>query len=194
MIGSWKTGTKGAIPVTQYGLTCLSPLLRAREPEARQRLVELAAEETNALARLPMLHIARWYVLDRLPDLRGRMSDPLTASYLVFIAHIDGHRDDFLDEMFASCRDLVDSLYGCCAGFGGVRHPYQFRRFMHRSEIRPTLFYAGAPAEDVAAIRRALATRERLIDFILGEQAQPPEGRRERFMDFAGELPDAGRR
>jgi len=128
---------------------------------------------------LPMLHMARFQIIDHLyPGMGADLpADRLNNKYLLFIAEIDGHMDDFFDQLFYQRPDVqspswpgwrpdnagnglvVREIWQHCGGYPIDDAAYLFRRYMHRYLVPTGLPYAGTDA-CLDEILRALLIKE----------------------------------
>lgn len=121
------------------------------------------AFEQDFLARLSVLHMARFQIIEHLiPGMGNRVKRPdhLHNKYLLFVAEIDGEPYDFYDAMYradfpevmgspqsANAGEYVSKIWSHCAGFPAPRgRIYQFRQFMQRYEVESLLPYKGVSA------------------------------------------------
>jgi hypothetical protein len=105
--------------VTQSAVTVIAEISRGQESALRRRLEELGEDAANnavlPFGRFPMVHFARFFVLESSADLDGR---PL-APRLVFFADVDGPQDAFLRELAQKAPAGLDDIFGFCVGFSG---------------------------------------------------------------------------
>lgn len=167
-----------------YGLTVLCPITPGREAELRRYLADMPVGKHSPLARLPMVHLARWTVIDSLPKVIGMTEDRLKSKYLLFLADLDGARDDFLDAMVLTIPDVVEAIWGCCDAFPGTDHPVDFRRYIDRCEVETTFFYAGYPNRTVEEVLRALAVQREFVAFAAKTAGSSPGELRRSFGEF----------
>lgn len=119
--------------------------------------------EQEFLARLPVLHMARFQIIEHLiPGMGDRVKKPdhLHNKYLLFVAEIDGEPFDFYDAMYRAdfpeiigspqsdnAGECVSKIWSHCAGYPTPRaRIYQFRQFMQRFEVESLLPYKGVNA------------------------------------------------
>lgn len=167
-----------------YGLTMLSPVRRENGVlaalGAALRGIPDGAE--SPWARLPMVHLARFAVIEDLPYVsRGksgvhprRAPELLRRPYLMFTADLDGRRDDFLDAVCLEVPDFLERVWGFCEGFPGTEYTVWWRKWAVACEIETTFFFADYPGRSVEEVLRALMARQALVDFHVAHQDADP--------------------
>jgi len=181
-----------------YALTILSPVAGGHTHGAvhaldiRAALNRVPHGADSPLARLPMLHFARFTVIDdvRLQGIPAK-EDHLRSKYLVFVADFDGDLDPFLDSLASNACDLVSSVWQYCEAFPGLTDRAQFRSYMHRCQVTSTFpfgAYAGTPLRDVL---RAVDTQRRFIRFLERSQGARGDALQRDFQGLVGELANA---
>lgn len=145
--------------------------------------------ERDNLKILPMLHMARFQIIEHLIPSMGddSNSDELIFPYLLFIAEIDGRADDFYDYLYrqeaqpaigspesANAGDFVRRIWSHCAGYPSVNDDeiYLFRQFMKRYEFE-TMIYYPAVEQSRNEILRALCIKELTAVWMLAQQLLP---------------------
>ncbi len=165
-----------------YAFTLLTPIRRGHEADLAAHLKGLSTGEESPLARLPYVHVGRWMVIDQLkmgwPGAPRRPAR-LQSQYLLFSATVtapdeDTYADDlpesFLRELATRIPDEAEAIWGHCVGYPGSASVDAFVRYLSTSRLETSLFYVGYPDVTVQQVRQALATRDRLVDFVRDHQ------------------------
>ena len=166
--------------VTLQTFSALAPL--ADEDGARATLAGFDAA-TSPFARLPFVHFARFVVLPR-PERQVARQPAETGdgALLMFSAFFDGDDGALLEALCDELPDEADAVWRACAGWPG--HPRAHRhavlRWLREHRVAPTQVFTAYGAT-VAEVRSALAFRERLREFVFGQE----ERRREHAAAFA---------
>jgi hypothetical protein len=168
-------------------LTVLTPIADGPDTglghlDAIETLLErLRRQPAGPFDRCPMVHMARFVVVDELPlQLGDTRREFLARNYLLFVAELSGHRDDFLDGLFAHERDFVHSIWSHCAGYphylrealsngrfhGGRYGATYFRRYINAHTIGNAFCFAAYPGASVDDVRTAIDARTSLTELI----------------------------
>ena len=152
-----------------YALTTFASILPGHKDELQTYLDTLPEGPASPLARLSQLHLSRIHIFDELVDQPGFPAEKLDAPQLVFTSSFDGSLDRY-------CADICDKVpeadewWGHCVGYPGRADRAAFTAYIRAHQVDAQLFanaYRGATVQDV---KRALATRERVIDFAAAAQ------------------------
>jgi hypothetical protein len=157
-------------------LTAMIPIAPDREDELRAYLRSLPRGPDSPLARLPRTHVARWVVIDRLPD-DPPEPDQLRAHYLLFTSSLDGEVESYLRELGQQLRPEAERIWGCCTGFPGIDHTSRFARWVLDHHIETSFFFAAYPTATVPEVRNSLAAREQFLRFVLQTASMEPQAR-----------------
>ncbi|HZE75683.1 MAG TPA: hypothetical protein VE091_10275 [Gemmatimonadales bacterium] len=179
-----------------YLLTVLSPIMGgqtqgvAHAAAIRATLCDLGKRKDTPLARIPMLHLARWVVID---DVRSQGSpareEHLRSKYLLFTADFDGDEPTgFLESLLEAVPDLAHSLWKHCVGFPGVKDRDAFCRYIERCRIETGLPVAAYGTYTLPEVLRALDVQRRMLAFIKSNQGKPAADLRPAFEAFLQEL------
>ncbi len=165
-----------------YAFSLLTPIHSGAEADLAAHLKALPTGEDSPLARLPYVHVGRWLIMDQLKTSwpgAPRRPARLQSQYLLFSASVtapdDGsYADDlpesFLRELATLIPDEADAIWGHCVGYPGSASVDAFVRYLSTSRLETSLFYVGYPDVTVQQVRQALATRDRLVDFVRDHQ------------------------
>jgi len=189
-----------------YFLTVLAPIDYVRGgPQKKLRALEdyLDALETKQpfegdgagdrvpFARMPMVHMARFLIIDEIPVQMGNeKSGQLASKYLLFIAELDGDRDTFLKAFFNvnTYNDVAIEVFGKCIGFPSECQEHQFLRYIKQYEIESTLPYAAYPSVTQPQVQNMLSLRNDLTNFIANHQVSSPQELYDDWQSFIGDL------
>lgn len=152
-----------------YALTTFASILPGRKDELQAYLDAMPEGEHSPLARLSQLHLSRIHIFDELVDQPGFPAEKLDAPQLVFTSSFDGDLDRYCADLCAQVPEC-DDWWGRCVGYPGRSDAAAFTAYIRAHQVDAQLFanaYHGATVQDV---RRALATRERVLDFAASVQ------------------------
>lgn len=128
------------IPIRQAGAHCIP------ERDLRELLAD-SAQIQRVFSSCPMVHMARLRIISDIhPALGNHDGARLMSHYLLFIAELDGHHNDFVDHLFHCQPNFVRRLLGNCVGFSAAlmtgpssaapyRSPVYLRRYLARCTI-----------------------------------------------------------
>jgi hypothetical protein len=163
-----------------FALTTFASILPGHKDELQAYLDAMPEGPDSPLARLSQLHLSRIHIFDTLVDQPGYPAEKLDAPQLVFTSSFDGSLDRY-------CADICDKVpeaddwWGHCVGYPGRSDKAKFTAYIRAHHVDAQLFanaYHGANVQDV---QRALATRERVLDFAVAAQGLDAEELRRRF-------------
>lgn len=178
-----------------YAFVALTPIQPGRAEELRTHLQCLPRQNRSPLAGVPGTHFGRWVVLDRVfHDSWPERYEVLDPAYLLFTAVFDRTSGDararYLNSLLSGLGSEADAIWGACQGWPGTDDPQACSAYLREHQCDAQFLFAGYPGK-VAEIRRTLANRERLVDFVRRAQSLPPDQLRSAFA--ATFAPDAGR-
>jgi hypothetical protein len=132
-----------------------------------------ASSAASPFAMCPMLHMARFVVLDDVrPRLGSTPSSSLRTNYLLFVAAIDGQLDDFLDCLYAVDPKFVHGVWGRCLGYpedargDSRRGPVFLRRYVKRSLLPVQLPFVAFPGHSALDIRGAVSLHANMLEWM----------------------------
>ncbi|MGH9671624.1 MAG: hypothetical protein ACRD44_00450 [Bryobacteraceae bacterium] len=174
-----------------YGLTALSPILRAEGSkhslEVRRLLAEMPRGEDSPFARVTATHMCRLVVMDDVPFVgHPAAEDHLLSSYLIFECNFHGTSlDAYLAAMKAGIPDAVHALWSHCAGYRGLdAWPAQ----MKKCQIKTSLFFADVNDRSVEQTLKALQVQAEVSAFVLAHQGKPAAEIQAAFQDLVERL------
>lgn len=167
-----------------YGLTAILAIRPGCERAVRERIRDW---RESPFARLPSTHFARLVVIDRLAFEGPEPLRPeISLQYLLFSATFDGDaasaRDDYLEEMCRRMPEVVESVFGLCAGAPGA-NPARFREWIVANRLEVRAFFADRPKATVPDVRRALTVRRRMRRFAFRNAHRLPADLQRSFED-----------
>lgn len=178
-----------------YALTVLSPILgghtngTVHAAAIRNAVAQLHHGARSPLAAIPILHFARFVVLD---DLRQQgipaKEDHLRSKYLVFVAEFDGDLPAFAESLRRNAAELVTAVWQNCVGFPGVSDAAAFLTYLRRCQITTTFAFGAYATTPLPRVLRALDSQQRLVRFLELTQDATAEERQAAFRAFAAEL------
>jgi hypothetical protein len=174
-MAEWRNRTGGV-----YALTTFASILPGHVDEVQRYLDTLPEGEHSPLARLSQLHLSRIHIFTELVDQPGHPAEKLDAPQLVFTSSFDGSLDRYIEDLRTKVPEC-DEWWGRCVGYPGRSDAAAFRAYIRAHKIDTQLFanaYHGATVQDV---KRALATRERVIDLAVAGQGMDAAELQRRF-------------
>lgn len=145
----------------------LAALLRVDDPDALVRRLKAMEDEESPFARFDTVHFARLQLIGRLTVRRPRRRASGAPSYLFFAAELDSTVDGFLEALPVVAPDLLDEVFGCCAGYPGRSRPTLVAAWLREHEVRAGFSVHGHPDATVAEICSAVELRKRVVAFAL---------------------------
>jgi hypothetical protein len=171
-----------------YALTVLTPIRPEAEDALGAVLERFAADvspDGSPMARLGRTHFARWVILEDLTnDPTQPTEDHLACHSLLFTATLDGELDSYLDRLCAA--DWVSSVWGACIGAPEPAEGPSLKAYLRHNQIDTGLFFSAYPDARVEEVHRALALRERTIDFAADAQEMDPATLQREFLSRFG--------
>jgi hypothetical protein len=176
---------------TVYGLTILSPIVD--DPNAqishdcaiRQYLANLPNGHTSPFAQVSSTHMCRLVVMDDVIYVgTPAREEHLNSRYLVFESNFDGDLEPYLMRMATEIPDVMDSVWGHCVGYPGVRDVNAFVAYMKKCQLNTTFYFADVNNHTVQSTLRALKVQASVADFIAKHQGQSPSELQAAFRAF----------
>ena len=163
-----------------FALTTFASILPGHKDELQAYLDTLPEGPASPLARLSQLHLSRIHIFDTLVDQPGFPAEKLDAPQLVFTSSFDGSLDRYCADLCEKVPEC-DEWWGHCVAYPGRSDRAKFTAYIRAHQIDAQLFanaYHGATVQDV---QRALATRERVLDFAVAAQGLDAAELQQRF-------------
>jgi hypothetical protein len=176
---------------TVYGLTILSPIVD--DPNAqishdcaiRQYLANLPNGHTSPFAQVSSTYMCRLVVMDDVIYVgTPAREEHLSSRYLVFESNFDGDLEPYLMRMATEIPDVMDSVWGHCVGYPGVRDVNAFVAYMKKCQLNTTFYFADVNNHTVQSTLRALKVQASVADFIAKHQGQSPSELQAAFRAF----------
>jgi hypothetical protein len=178
----------------KFGLTALFPIESAESAAQLRALLRSfdSHEFGSPLSALPIVHMARFIVIDHLPYQEfPAQAERLNREYLLFVCEFDGEDVGTLVGAFLEhASETLVSVWRHCAGFPDGRGPYAIAAYFDACQIDTNLYFVDRPDDSLEDILRALAAKRAFTDFILQVQSDDPspEALRERFLQVWSDL------
>ena len=169
-----------------YALTVMTPI-KAGEEDALRSFLEGLPQSASPLARLPGTHFGRWLIVPRFEGAaQGEQPPPdeLASQYLVFTSNFDGPLDPYLDALCERLAPEAPEIWGRCVGWAGGGGA--LKDYLLRHSVKTGFFVAAYGKSTLEEVRRALDTRERVIDFAVAAQSMAPGDLQRAFRDEFG--------
>jgi hypothetical protein len=169
-----------------YALTTFASILPGHKDELQAYLDAMPLAEQSPLARLEQLHLSRIHIFDELVAQPGLAAEKLDAPQLVFTSSFDGPLDRYCDDICDKVPE-ADDWWGHCVGYPGRADKAAFRAYIRSHKVDAQLFANAYHGKTVQDVKRALASRERLIDFAAQANGLDAAELQQRFRsEFAG--------
>jgi hypothetical protein len=163
-----------------YGLTILSPIIEddridiSHALALRTYLAALPRDYRSPFSRVSSTHLARLVVMDDVVYVGApACEEHLKSRYLVFETNFDGELDDYLTRMAKEIPEVVEAVWGHCAGYPGIADTGGFIRYMKKCQIQTTFFFADVNYRTVQQNLKALQVQAELVDFLEKYQGRP---------------------
>jgi hypothetical protein len=163
-MAEWRNRTGGV-----YALTTFASILPGHVDEVQAYLDTMPEGEHSPLARLSQLHLSRVQIFKELVAQPGHAAEKLDAPQLVFTSSFDGRLDRYLADLCEKVPEC-DNWWGHCLGYPGRADKAAFVAYVRAHKVDTQLFANAYPGATVQDVKRALATRERVIDFAVAAQ------------------------
>ncbi len=169
-----------------YALTTFASILPGHKDELQAYLDAMPLAEESPLARLEQLHLSRIHIFDELVAQPGLAAEKLDAPQLVFTSSFDGPLDRYLDDICDKVPE-ADEWWGHCVNYPGRADKAAFRAYIRSHKVDAQLFANAYHGKTVQDVKRALASRDRVVDFAARANGLEAAELLERFRaEFAG--------
>jgi hypothetical protein len=170
-----------------YALTVLTPIIAGHEIQLRAHLRSLSTGDGSPFARVPRTHFARWVIVPQ-PAFQGppMRPDPWKSQYMLFTSCFDGGLSSYLHHLGTLMGEDADRVWSHCVGYPGSADPAAFARYLHHNQIDTEVYFAAYPDATVADVRRSLARRDQLLEFVLATQGADDAELHRRFQETFG--------
>ena len=163
-----------------YGFTGLFPI-EAGQTAALRTFLRTLDDSLNyprgsPLSEVPIVHMARFVVIDRLAyQGTPAKADTLKSTYLLFACDFDGFSIDVLiREMVKHIPSQLETIWRHCLGFPGIESRDDLAAYFEQCQVTTNLLLADQPDASVSDILKGLMYQRRLAEFIRHVQdAQP---------------------
>ena len=162
-------------------LTIFTPVRSGEEHALLEYLSGLPRGAGSPFAASDRTHVARWLVLDRLPDYCVPRQDRLRRQHLLFSASFDGDERSYLEGLTNLLLPHLPAVWGRCEDFPGVQSRSGFVDWLLAHRVRTSFFFAAYGDATLRDVRNALAAREQALAFALRAQTLEPNARLEAF-------------
>src|SRR5215471_5578083 len=164
-----------------YGLTVLSPIIDdpaadiSHDCAIRNYLATVPNGHHSPFAKVSSTHICRLVVMDDVIYVgTPAKEDHLNSKYLVFESNFDGELEPYLTRMAKEIPDVVESVWGHCIGYPGLRDVNAFIAYMKKCQLTTTFYFADVNNHTVQSTLRALKVQASVADFIAKHQGKSP--------------------
>lgn len=133
----------------------------------------LRAAGPSPFEKLTRTHIARFVVVPDFhndPSWGQRKEEHLDRPYLIFTSNLDGDVDTYLNELCKQFAPFAKEIWGRCIGCPERAEGPTLKKYLLHNQIKTGIFYAPYGHATVGTVKRALAQRQRLIEFAVASQ------------------------
>jgi hypothetical protein len=162
-------------------LTVFTPIRPGEEHALLEYLSALPRGAGSPLAASDRTHVARWLIVDRLPDYCVPRQDRLRRQQLLFSSSFDGDERSYLEELTNLLLPHLGKIWGRCEDFPGTQSRSAFVDWLLAHRVPTSFFFAAYGDQTVHDVRNALAAREQALAFALGAQGLEPQARLQAF-------------
>ena len=166
------------------GYTGFFPILRepgqpSRVNPLRAALAALPFGEGSMFARAGLVHGARLFVIDALPD-NGRpaRTEHLEQPWLVFSATLDGDLGALAARLATVARQECETLFSHCHGFAGAGSAEALLGYFTACRHETTFLYVDVDDFDLEETLRALVAQGWIADLVERCQGLSPAERK----------------
>ena len=164
-------------------LTLFTPIRPGEEHALREYLTGLPRGTGSPLAASDRTHVARWLIVDRLPDYCVPRQDRLRRQQLLFSSSFDGDERSYLEGLTDLLLTQIPEIWGRCEGFPGVQSRSQFVGWLLEHRVRTSFFFGAYGDATLHEVRNALAARDQVLGFALRAQQLDPQARLQAFRE-----------
>lgn len=164
-------------------LTIFTPIRPGEERPLHEYLTGLPRGSGSPLAASDRTHVARWLIVDRLPDYCVPHQDRLRRQHLLFSSSFDGEERSYLEGLTTILQDRIPAIWGRCEDFPGLQSRSGFVAWLLEHRVATSFFFAAYGHETLHDVRNALAAREQALAFALRAQALDPPARLQAFRE-----------
>jgi hypothetical protein len=161
----------GNVNGKKYGLTSLFPILEGSHyADLRKYLRSMSSTNLfgSPLSSVPMIHMARFAILDDLA-FQGLPAkrDTLASRYMLFMCDFDGSTVEHLVRaMLENIPSVLDDVWTHCRAYPGRGSHDALIAFFEQCQLETNLFVADRPDDEVATILRALMCKREFVGFV----------------------------
>ncbi len=182
---NWRTLRDGPNVMGQArGFMAITPVEPGEEPGLRAYLEGLPQAD-SPLARVPGTHFGRFVIVEHLEPEGETHPDRLPCPMLVFTACYDGAQDPFLDALVSELAAEAQEIWGRCIGCPDPSGA-ALKAYLLHNQINSGFFVSGYKDASLPTVRRALESREKVIDLAVRGQAMSPGELRRAFESEIG--------
>jgi hypothetical protein len=184
----------------KYGFTALFPILGDRDCiELRTYLRSLSDHPNGSpLSALPMVHMARFAIINQFALQDATQPDRLKSPYLLFACQFDGAAlSDLTTAIVAKIPDVLCNIWRHCFGLcfetpaGDQQSVEAVTAYFERCQLPTDLFLADQPEASVAEILKALWVKQKFSEFIARNQGEDAHTLQRAFAALWNEIKSA---
>ncbi len=156
-----------------YAFMAMTPVKDGEREPLEDYLRGLRSAGPSPFTKLTRTHIARFVIV---PDFHNdktwkqRREEHLDRPYLIFTSNLDGDIDSYLNELCKQFAPFAKEIWGRCIGCPERAEGPALKKYLLHNQIKSGIFYAPYGHATVGTVKRALAQRERMIEFAVASQ------------------------
>ena len=177
-------GSAANVSGQAYAFMAMTPVKPGEQEALTTYLRNLWPSGGSPLAKLPRTHIGRFVIVEDFhndPSWKQRREEHLDLPYLIFTSNFDGDLDSYLDELCSKLAPEAKEIWGRCIGCPAEPKGAALKTYLKHNQINTGIFFAAYGEATVADVERALAQRERVVEFACTSQGLSPEELQRKF-------------
>lgn len=184
-----------------YALTCLSPIKQGSLKNQsynvliRRALQALPLDEASPFANVDNNYVCRLYILNDVfynpINISSLVSyktpvheEHLKSSYLAFLVHFHGSRDDYLRSMWQNMQKTIQDIWQYCVAFEQVKDANSFIAYMKKSEVPTTFPFNGSTDDSLKEQLKSLYLKQEFSKFAFAQQGKNADELQQEFLKF----------
>lgn len=157
------TASVGDIRGHHEALTVLTPVRPGAENDLRAVLADLSAGAASPFASVPGTHVARWTLVDDLPEQPGHAPDAWPRAYLLTSSTTDREAAPAELRHARLPQRLRDVVYGHCEEYAPGCDDDGFAAYLAAHRFGAQRFFTGYPYARLTTVLDALGGQDELL-------------------------------
>lgn len=117
---------------------------------------------SSSAPQLPVIHFARWVIIDR-KKIQGSQH-----SYLLFESNYNQSWDSYIDDFVENFGSRMNLIWGNCTKFpaGGTQDIAWFKQYIRKHQYPAQIFYSAYPNSTVSTIQKEIEIQDAACQFL----------------------------